>query len=245
MKKRLENHWYKRDPDAALDGMRNLTLEERGAYNTILDLIYSRKNRLPDDDYFIAGHLRVDLRVWRRLRKRLVGSLVDGSVEDGKKLYIKDGCIRNLKADIVINSWLDKSVLCSEAAIIRHAKSPSESINNKGMTHADAVPRASQENKNKIEDSSGSPTPPSNNKTPKAPNDGEGGVLKLEDWKGIEFYLTDRDRAAARKAAPDWDLYYLMRGYDNEFVPKHGKPKLPGASFIAYCQRYTKGKPPQ
>ena len=34
--------WYKRDPDAALSGMFELTLEERGAYNTILDLIYSR-----------------------------------------------------------------------------------------------------------------------------------------------------------------------------------------------------------
>ena len=26
--------WYKRDPDAALNGMAVLTLEERGAYNT-------------------------------------------------------------------------------------------------------------------------------------------------------------------------------------------------------------------
>ena len=27
--------WYKRDPRAALSGMMELTLEERGAYNTI------------------------------------------------------------------------------------------------------------------------------------------------------------------------------------------------------------------
>ena len=33
--------WYKRDPNAALTGMASLTLEERGAYNTILDLIYA------------------------------------------------------------------------------------------------------------------------------------------------------------------------------------------------------------
>jgi len=33
--------WYKRDPNAALTGMAGLTLEERGAYNTILDLIYA------------------------------------------------------------------------------------------------------------------------------------------------------------------------------------------------------------
>ena len=34
--------WYKRDPRAALAGMMKLTLEECGAYNKILDLIYLR-----------------------------------------------------------------------------------------------------------------------------------------------------------------------------------------------------------
>ena len=33
-----ELKWYKRDPRAALVGMSCLTLEERGAHNTILDL---------------------------------------------------------------------------------------------------------------------------------------------------------------------------------------------------------------
>lgn len=242
MTKRIENHWYKRDPEAALDGMRELTLEERGAYNTVLDLIYMRKNRLPDDERFIAGWLGVDVRVWRRLRARLVGTLVDGAVEEGKKLYVKDGCIRNMKADIVINSWLDKSVMSSEAALIRHGKSGRESSYNNGMTDADALPRASQRDTDTEGDSSGSPIPSSNNKTPKAPS--AAGVLKNGVWKGIEHYLTDRDRAAARKAAPDWDLYFLIGKYDKEFIPEKGIPNTPGASFIAFCSRYTKGKRP-
>ena len=82
--------WYKRDPDAALAGMAELTLEERGAYNTILDLIYSKEGNLKDDDYQIAGWLRCDVRRWRRIRRRLF---------DLEKLYLHGGCLRNKRAD--------------------------------------------------------------------------------------------------------------------------------------------------
>ncbi len=85
--------WYKRDPSAALGGMMGLTLDERGAYNTVLDLIYSRDGNLPDDDRFLAGWMSVDVRVWRRLKQRLI---------DLGKLYIEDGLIHNDKADAVV-----------------------------------------------------------------------------------------------------------------------------------------------
>ncbi|WP_054529722.1 DUF1376 domain-containing protein [Erythrobacter sp. SG61-1L] len=91
--------WYKRDPDAALNGMMELTLEERGAYNTVLDLIYTRDGNLPDDDHFIAGWCRVDLRVWKRIKKVLM--------ERGK-LYIRDGQIRNSKADVEVTNALSR-----------------------------------------------------------------------------------------------------------------------------------------
>jgi hypothetical protein len=77
--------WYKRDPNAALTGMASLTLEERGAYNTILDLIYAHDGAIDDDHKFIAGGLRVDLRVWKRIRQRLI---------EGGKLYINGSTLR-------------------------------------------------------------------------------------------------------------------------------------------------------
>lgn len=92
-------HWYKRDPDAALTGMMGLTLEERGAYNTILDLIYSQAGALPDDSRFISGWLRVDVRVWKRLRQRLI---------DLGKLYILEGTIRNSRADREVDDALSR-----------------------------------------------------------------------------------------------------------------------------------------
>lgn len=91
--------WYKRDPNAALAGFAVLTLEERGAYETVLDLIYAHDGDLNDDEHFLAGWMRSDVRVWRRLRKRLV---------DLGKIYIHAGKIRNERADREIDDALHR-----------------------------------------------------------------------------------------------------------------------------------------
>ena len=82
--------WYKRDPRAALAGMRKLTLEERGAYNTILDLIYIHDGALEDDPRFICHELNTNIRGWSRIKARLL---------DMGKIYIHAGHIRNQRAD--------------------------------------------------------------------------------------------------------------------------------------------------
>jgi uncharacterized protein YdaU (DUF1376 family) len=104
--------YYKRDQAKALRGMANLNLEERGAYTTILDLIYEHDGRLPDDGQEIAHWLRVDIRHWQRIRKRLI--------EKGK-LYIYNGELHNRKADEVIAETLRRIALASDAANKRWA----------------------------------------------------------------------------------------------------------------------------
>ncbi len=64
-------NWYPRYADSALAGMVQLTLEERGAYNTLLDLAYARHGDLPDDDKLICRHLNCRPQTWRRLRNSL------------------------------------------------------------------------------------------------------------------------------------------------------------------------------
>jgi uncharacterized protein YdaU (DUF1376 family) len=64
--------FYKRDPDAALAGMNELTLEERGAYNTLLDWLYSRDNLVPDNDATIARVLGCQKRRWLRIKASLI-----------------------------------------------------------------------------------------------------------------------------------------------------------------------------
>lgn len=100
--------WYKRDPSAALNGMMELNLEERGAYNTVLDLIYSRDGNLPDDDRFIAGWLRVDVRVWKRIKSTLITR---------EKLFIADGLLRNERADVEVLEALSRVGSAREAGL--------------------------------------------------------------------------------------------------------------------------------
>lgn len=82
--------WHKRDHNAALRGMANLTLEERGAYNTILDLIYAHDGALEDNPRDLCHSLNCNARRWQRLKARLL--------ELGK-IYIHAGAIRNQRAD--------------------------------------------------------------------------------------------------------------------------------------------------
>ena len=66
--------FYYHDPDAALNGMAELNLEQRGAYYSILDLLYSRDGIVPDDDRAVARMIRVHWRTWRALKKQLMAA---------------------------------------------------------------------------------------------------------------------------------------------------------------------------
>lgn len=76
--------WYKRDPDAAIAGMIGLSLEERGVYNTVIDLLYSRDGELPDDDQFFARACECRPQTWRRLRDSLLAKGKLHRKSDGK-----------------------------------------------------------------------------------------------------------------------------------------------------------------
>jgi uncharacterized protein YdaU (DUF1376 family) len=62
--------FYMRNADAALAGMAELTLEQCGLYNRILDLIYSRDGVVPADE--ACAMLRIDPRAWRRITAELM-----------------------------------------------------------------------------------------------------------------------------------------------------------------------------
>lgn len=189
--------WYKRDPDAALGGMMALTLEERGAYGTVLDLIYSHADQLPDDDRFIAGWCGCDLRVWRRIKKRLV--------ELGK-LQLEGGCIRNIRATSGVDEALSRVEQASDAAETRWAKSKAETNKNKDMSDA------------KVEDQQmqSTTTTTSRKNTPHSPPQGgrvakrfqgkthEPGDLPIDPWDArVRSYRADIE---AGKQRPFWQV---------------------------------------
>lgn len=79
--------WHKRFHGDALNGYMGLTLEERGAYTTLLDLMYERGEALVDNERFIAGWLQVSVRKYHSIRARLI--------EIGKILVTEDGRLSN------------------------------------------------------------------------------------------------------------------------------------------------------
>lgn len=82
--------WYKRYGCDFIVGTMALTLEERGAYSLVLDLIYDRGGPIPDDARWLAGVCGISLRKWRKIRDRLI---------DAGKVIEIDGLLHNHRAD--------------------------------------------------------------------------------------------------------------------------------------------------
>lgn len=92
--------WYKHDPSAALAGMIGLTVEERGAYYTLMDLQYARAPHNDVTDELVVKALGVRPQVWRRLKASLIakgkvhesdGRLTANRVETQVKLAFEKG----------------------------------------------------------------------------------------------------------------------------------------------------------
>lgn len=82
--------WYRRFPSNFISGTLGLTLEEKGAYSIVLDLIYDRGGPIPDEARFIAGVCNCSVRKWNAIREKL---LLLG------KITITDGMISNFRAE--------------------------------------------------------------------------------------------------------------------------------------------------
>lgn len=85
--------YYKRFPRDFLDGTIGLSFEVKGAYAIVLDLIYMRDGRLPDDARYIAGQLGCSVRKWNSIREELLAR---------RKLKVELGFISNFRADYLL-----------------------------------------------------------------------------------------------------------------------------------------------
>jgi uncharacterized protein YdaU (DUF1376 family) len=80
--------FYKRDPDRALAGMAELTLKQRGAYNSLLDLLYSRDGDVPDDDQRVARMICCHQHEWKAAKAQLMALGMVWS-ENGKLMALR------------------------------------------------------------------------------------------------------------------------------------------------------------
>ena len=90
--------YHRRYQGDALQGYRKLTLEQRGAYTTILDLIYDEGGPIDNNERWLAGAWNCSLRKARTLLAELL---------DLRKIYITpDGKISNHRAEQEIGNAL-------------------------------------------------------------------------------------------------------------------------------------------
>lgn len=100
-------------PGDFLNGTAHMSLEMRGAYITTLCVMYDRMGGFPYDEREGGVLLRVDKRVYRRVRDAL---LADG------KFYRDGGLIRNARVEREISTYVTEYIRRSEAAQKREAE---------------------------------------------------------------------------------------------------------------------------
>ena len=99
--------WNLRD---FLRGVQGLRPDEIGIYAIILNLLYDTMGQLKDDDYYIAGHCKCEVRYYRKLRKELIAA---------GKIYEADGYLYNNRAMAEIAKFCETSKRKREAAAQR------------------------------------------------------------------------------------------------------------------------------
>jgi uncharacterized protein YdaU (DUF1376 family) len=87
----MSDPWYRRFPDNFLGGINGMTLEEKGAYSVVIDMIYQRGGPISDEPRYIAGICNCSVRKWNAIRARLLQL---------GKLYEIDGHLMNERAVI-------------------------------------------------------------------------------------------------------------------------------------------------
>ncbi len=136
--------YHRRYHQDALQGYRKLSLEERGAYTTILDLIYDEGGPIENNERWLAGELNCSLRKAKALLESLLTM---------RKLFINtQGKISNHRAEAELENSLKISRKRSEVASKPRAKGdddrkfrnkisqPTEQMQSNGVIIPEPVP---------------------------------------------------------------------------------------------------------
>lgn len=110
--------WYKRNPAQFIGGTIGLTFEQKGAYSIVLDLLYDKEGKLPNDSRWIAGILGLSTKRWNMIRGQLI---------EADKLYLDaDGFLRNRRVDSQFKIDVD-AAKTEKRPDIKSRKSPDKS----------------------------------------------------------------------------------------------------------------------
>lgn len=82
--------YYPMYPRDFHDGTLRMSLELKGAYIMLLNLIYTRGGPVDDEEGYLARYVGCSIRKWQKLRLELIGH---------GKIVVENGMIRNSRAD--------------------------------------------------------------------------------------------------------------------------------------------------
>jgi hypothetical protein len=92
--------FYRRSPADALSGMVGMTLEERGVYNTIIDLLYLTWRPLEDSRAYIAGHCGCAVQKLNPLIASLIAKRKLLHFEEGGVTYLSNRRFEDERTDV-------------------------------------------------------------------------------------------------------------------------------------------------
>ena len=165
--------YHKRYHSDALAGFMSLNLEERGAYQTILDMIYDRGGAIPNNERLIAGYMGCSVRKWR--------SLFDQLVEKDKIYLTDEGLISNARAEKEIENYAKTSR--------KHAENGS----NGGRKKAEKQKKDNENNKSEVArlEQKSSLLPEARSQSSVSKETGEPPSLAEQIWGGGLAYLLE------------------------------------------------------
>jgi uncharacterized protein YdaU (DUF1376 family) len=184
--------WHTRYHQDALDGMLMLTLEERGAYNTCLDLIYARQGPIPDDERWLAGWMGCSVKKWRLVRATL---LVKGKIAPTEHGGV--ACLMNERAALELASASSRRRVAAESGASggrKRAQNATKSNENNDPSQGGLKPPSSyRQDIDRTEEANASLSPASQRRLPDEP-------FELA-WKA---YPHVRGRSSKSKSLAAW-----------------------------------------
>ena len=230
--------WYPKDTGKYARDTKHLTMLEHGAYNLLLDHYYSNSGfdfskgsssakaspqQSKKNAELMPDHSRL-YRICGAISKQEQDA-VDYVLECFFYLD-KDGKYRHEKADKTIIEQEDK-----------HQKKV-EAGRKGGLSKAKAQPKHSSTNKNQNQTKKKKDSDPLNDFGDKKGDNFERAFC-------TERLINDKAMQRAKENAPGWDIYHLMRTFD-EMVNSGNfeRPKSVNGAFPAWCKSFTKGKRP-
>ena len=209
--------WYKRYARDFFEDTRDLSPEQRGLYNDVIDLIYMAEGPIKDDDRLLAFRMCVDVRKWRRIRKALLAT---------GKLFITRGQLHNKRA----------------RAVLAQREIERRSMGRRGVAPSDVDPDLF-ENINPINGTS-RPRYPSSDQSESERDDRSFEPRVIDGGKSrpatLPRYVSEAALDQVRKIAPTWDRQALLK----QFMDWKGSKNAidMDKAFLGWVRKFTKGK---